>query len=237
MSINDVRDEDIFKKFEKNNAFTNKYYEVLREFDSNITMQVVDGKLIISNGEEPIIENNNFSISRKFEIFIDDYGNLTINEMTGYIQLNREEGYGRIDTNYSCKVYNPDGVEISKLEYSDHYTIRENQFEPLVKHLHADVEGAYNPNLSQYVYTEDFYPSVDVRGEEPNYIKMYREEDSLGVVDRVEGTYNVDGTISITHELYYNTFEENHVSVHPELIGIRNKKPFATYGKNNRFIK
>lgn len=245
MSIEEIYESELFKELLKNRAFSSKFYEVMRRAtyyvkEENLNINIVKDKLIVSYST-PIQERelNCQCLSEvRYEFSVNSNGNLYLDEKFGTIRSNYgydflESKGGMVDTEYSCSMYEPDGVELAFQSYSDSYTIKPYAFETVKKEFATMINTAYNPNLVYFNEYDEFYPKPGIIGDLPRYIRRTRSKYGLGIVDSIECIYNNEATLSdFRHELYYNTFIEHQGTFYPESISVIVGDPFAVIDQN-----
>ena len=254
MSINEVYESELWEKLLNNRAFSSKFFEAVKVAqyyvgEDGIGFEIKDDTLIVSYCS-PVLEreyNCQCTNARKYEMSIDKDGNLVVNEIFGTIHSNygynflETEG-GILETQYSCGLYDPDGVQLSYLGYTDTYTLEAYKFKKCKKEFPGNLEIDYTPSLVYYNDYTEYVPRPGERGSLSKYIRRTRLKDELAIVDNIECTYNDDGTAVAKHELYLNTFLNHKDTLQPESINIVEGDPFAVvdnYGNihiNTRYL-
>ena len=240
MSIEEVYESELWQELIKNRAFNTKFFEVYRRAqyyveEKDLTLEIKDGKLMLSY-ITPILEHEydcQCTSAMRYEFSVNDDGNLLLDEKFGTIRS--DFGYdfmdskgGMVDTQYSCSLYDPDGIELASQSYVDSYALKHYELESCKNDFPTKIETAYNPNLIYFNDYKDLFPKPGVIGETAQYIRRTRSKNELGIVDSVRCAYNKDATLrNFKHELFFNTFLTHQVTFQPELISVVEEDPFA----------
>ena len=244
--MKEIYNTDIWKELEKNDCFSSKYNEIIRQFmfyndEDKLNLFIDDNKLIITFRSKVFNRDNNCQYIRetKYEMFLDKNSNLVINELTGVLRskygydINNSTG-GVLDTHYSCEVYDPNGVELAFQAYSDTYEVNEKDFGIYKIGFLPVVLGSANPNLVLFSNSLGTFLHPSIIGDNPRYIRKIRSKNDLGIVISSKCIFDKLGNILDSKEEYYfNTFISNQSLIHPERISYISEYPFATVDENN----
>lgn len=246
----DIMQSDIWEKLSKNPKFEWELEKCLKNYsyNSNITdlvFETTDDKLVIICNTRIVNRDLDcqYKLYEKSEIYLDEDNNLIVNSQSG--RLESKYGYnfdntngGVINTQYSCEVFDADGVELSYQGYSDKYHLDNNEFNAFKKDFPTFVVGAYNPQLSSYANVTGVYPHASVIGRNARYIRKIRSNNNLGIIEVTRCSYSNDARVlDAREEYYFNTFFTSTSKKNPEVIHIMNGFPFAiiTPGKQMMF--
>ncbi len=238
MNIEEVYKSRLWQDLMKNNAFNSKFFEVMRRAkyyvrEEDLKLNIEDDKLIISYST-PIqeLQEDECISDMRYEFSIDKDGNLILDEKFGTITTNNDESYligGTVDTQYTCSLYDADGIEMSNQTYSDCYNIKSYEIKYIKDHFSQYMQTAYNPSLIYYVNSlKEYAPKPGILGDVPKYIRREREKDTLGLVNSVECEFLPNADFSYKkHLLYFNTFSTHQLTFQPEAICVESGDPFA----------
>ena len=246
MNITEIYETDLWKKLSKNQAFSNKFYEIIRRTnfylkEEDILVSIEGNKLIISY-DTPIQNRDDYSqeINKTiFEISIDQDDNLLFDEKS--ITICSDTGYdfdecmgGEVYTRYSSSLYDPDGIELTVQLYTDKSHLDKYYIKRHMDDLDSVLNGLYNPSLVYFNNIFGMYPKASVLGDNPQYIRRVRSKDNLGIVDSITCSFRDDATpVDIKHEYYFNTFRAHKYTFQPEVISIIPGSPFAIIDEHN----
>lgn len=244
--MEELYETEVWKNLEKNA----KFGSVIEDIDAkclyyadkdHINKVIKDDKLIITYRSKLMNRDLNCQYIRytKYEVFLDEDSNLIVNEMNGTLRSNYGYDFentsgGVLDTNYSCEVYDEDGIELAYQAYSDSYDINKPQFSAYKNGLLKVIESAYNPDLASYANSTGSFLCASVLGNSPRFVRQIRSKDNLGIVVNVSCQFDKEGkVVNPKEEYYFNTFLSSKTMVDPEKISFTRSFPFATVDKDN----
>ena len=243
--MEEIYETEVWKNLEKNAIFKNKIEEILNKssyyIDKNdINMTIRGTKLVISYHSKIMNREDNCQFVRntKYELFLDRNNNLIVNELTGFLRSNYGYDFdntfgGVLDTNYTCTVYDEDGIELAYQSYSDKYPINKSQFSVYKGGFLVEIESIYNPRLATQANANGRVLHADIPGETGRFVRQIRKKDNLGIV--ISSTCEFDkygNTLNPKEEYYFNTFLSNQASLNPVRISFTRDYPFATLDEN-----
>lgn len=246
MKLEKIKDSSAWKLLANNSKFIEEFEKAIRKCSyhvkpNELKVELSDKKIKLSYDSK--INNRDldsqFKSFTSFEFFLDNDNNLIINEVSGRLESNYGYDFkntfgGKLITNYSCEVYDEDGIELSYQSYVDKYVLDNDTFNNYQNDLEKVVTGIYNPGL----YNKDnTYPKPNIIGEDGRFLKKNRTKDNLGIIEVFKCTLGKDNSISSNKEYYFNTFFDGTYSNSPELIHIMNGFPFATINNQDIRIK
>ena len=244
MTFDKIKNTVTWKNLCVNPKFEEEFNKVIK--DLTFYTSVNDINFAISN-QKIIVEAKSRIIKRdldceykaysKIEFSLDVDNSLIINKKSGDLQSNY--GYtfkntigGRLNTNYSCQIFNDDGIELLYQSYGDGYDLDEKEFKTYQDDFSKVISSTYNPRfLESFDNTELNHPSIV--GKYGNLLRKMRSNDNLGIVEVSKILFDKDTSISSKkEELYFNTFYSSN-GISPESISFINGFPFATLDKDN----
>lgn len=245
MKIDEVKDTITWQNLMAHPKFLEKFNEVIKRcsFYMNINdliINVSDKKMIISYHSN--VRNRDldcqFKLFNRVELSIDEDNNLIINELSGSLESNygysfNDTNGGKLNTHYSCYVYDNLGIELSYQSYGDRYNIDKDTFNAYKEDFSSVIKEAYNPHLESFKNKTGVYCHPNILGYDGRFLKQIRSHDNLGIVEVSKCSFNKQGINNAKEEYYFNTFFGSVASLTPELIHTISGFPFATIDENN----
>ena len=210
----------------------------------DLLFTVNSGQIIVSYNSD--VRNRELDCQHKlynrFEISLDKDNNLIIDELSGSLESNYGYDFentsgGKLNTHYSCVVYDNMGIELSYQSYGDRYILNPSLFEAYKSNFMSVINGVYNPKLYLYINKYDEYCHPSLIGNEAMFIRKARDINDLGIVKVSKCFFKKDNAIiDVEDEYYFNTFYGSKNSDSPELIRIMPGFPFAIVDKSKRML-
>ena len=245
MDLDKIKDTVTWKRLSNNPKFIEEFTRVIRQclyhvnFDE-ISVEITDKKINISYCSKTKNRDldSQYKLFNNVDFFLDDDNNLIINEASGRLESNYGYDFsntigGKLNTNYSCNVFDENGIELSFQSYGDKYYLNAEQFKDYNEDLKTKIISTYNPNLFVATSKESIYAIPGIVGNYSRFFKQIRSKDNLGIVKVSEYTFNGNSVKDEKEEYYFNTFFGNTIKS-PELIHVMNGFPFAVIDKNER---
>ena len=245
MKIDEIRDTITWKYLMNHPKFLEVFNEVIKRcsFYMNINdliINVSDKKMIISynsNVRERELDCQ-YKLYNRVELSMDDENNLIINELSGSLESNygysfKDTSGGRLNTHYSCQVYDRDGIEVSYQSYGDRYNLDSNAFNIYKEDFSSVIKESYNPKLIDFANKTGVYCHPNIIGRDGRFLRQIRSHDNLGIVEVSKCSFNNNSVVNPKEEYYFNTFFGSNSSRTPEMMHLITGFPFATIEKDN----
>lgn len=238
----------IWKKLMANPQFEERYNNILKRAresvnnESDINIEASLDKLTVQY-TEPIKNREldcQYQTYKYFEFYFDSDDNMIVNKASGTIRsqygygFNRSNG-GVITTEYSCNVFDADGIELAKQHYADEYELNREEFDIQKDGISGAVHGVYNPHLEETANLTGIYNKPTVIGVNAQFFRQIRSKNDLGIVNKQSCQFDskIGGAINQKEELFFNTFVCKQNTYTPELIHTIYGHPFGVFDKSD----
>lgn len=246
MDIDNIKKTETWKYLCSNPKFEEEFRKTVKRYSyyvniNELKFEIRNTKIVVSY--ESKINNRDldsqFKLFAKMEFFLDDNNYLIVNEMKGNLESNYGHDFentpgGKLNTSYSCWVYDTDGIELSYQAYGDQYTIDKETFDAYKNDFSSIVLETYNPNLITVANKAGSYCRPDIIGNNANFIRQIRDKNSLGIVEVSKCSFDKNnGVNNAKEEYYFNTFFGSNSSYTPDLMHIISGYPFAVIDEDH----
>ena len=244
MKLDKIKNTVTWKNLCANSKFELEFGRFVKNLTYHINIDdinfIVANQKIIIEAKSEIIKRDldcEYKTYDKIEFSLDRDNNLIINKKSGNLQSNY--GYtfkntigGRLNTSYSCQIFNGDGIELLYQSYGDGYDLDQKTFDLYRDDFSKVILGAYDPHLLESFDNKELnHPGIV--GKYGSLLRKMRSDDNLGITQVSRILFGSDTNIaSQKEELYFNTFYGSN-GVSPESINFINGFPFATLDKDN----
>ena len=208
--MREIYETELWKNLAKNEVFLVKFDAVIKSCSyykkGNVQVRI-DGNKLVIDFRSGIMNHENdcqYRDESKYEFFLDDNGNLIVNEMSGTLRTDYGSDFsnakkGILNTTYTCMAYDESGIELSEQLYMDSYHITNSQGHPKLSiysnGFMATVEKYYNPNLELHATEVGSFIHPKIIGNDAKFSRVSRSKDNLGLVTKSSCEFRIVGLI------------------------------------------